>query len=75
MNQNLRWQKGNGRYYKIHLQKDMLGYWTLTCAWGGINSRLGNYRSFVFAEYAKAKLMINDIIVKREKRGYFLINT
>jgi predicted DNA-binding WGR domain protein len=65
----IRWRK-EGRYYKVVLQKDLLGDWSLTKIWGGINSRLGNYQNHTFLNLKDAFNMINEIKIRREKRGY-----
>ena len=69
-----RWHKGNLRYYQIYLQKDLLNFWTLTCVWGGINSRLGNCKTYTFERYEDALEEINRLKVRRSKRGYSIVN-
>lgn len=61
------------RYYKIIIQKDMLNDWILTCVWGGINSRLGNYSHLKIDNENEAKIHIDKMMKHRRKRGYELI--
>jgi hypothetical protein len=67
-----RWQKGNSRYYKVCLYKDLLGDWIVTKIWGGINSRLGNFEHFAFEKLEPALILIEEISQVRKKRGYNL---
>lgn len=69
-----RWQKGISRYYKVYLAKDLLDTWVLTCVWGGINSRLGNYKKIAYASLEEAFEFIELLMKKRIKRGYKLIS-
>lgn len=69
----MRWHKGAERFYQVHLQKDMLGDWSLTCAWGGQRSRLGNYRNHTFETQNEALKFIESVMIRRLKRGYQVI--
>ena len=51
----------------------MLNDWILTCVWGGINSRLGNYSHLKIDNENEAKIHIDKMIKHRRKRGYELI--
>jgi predicted DNA-binding WGR domain protein len=62
------------RYYKIILQKDMLGDLILTSVWGGIYSNLGNYKHTLFYNINDADNFINQMMTHRSKRGYILLN-
>lgn len=73
MNLCYKWHKENGRYYQIYLLKDFFDTWMLTCSWGSLYSRLGNYKNFAFQSYEEALQMIEDVKKKRNKRGYNLI--
>lgn len=68
-----RWHKGNQRFYKAYLQKDLFNHWTLICVWGGINSRLGNYKQFAFDSFDNAIDMLDKIKERRKDRGYKLV--
>lgn len=52
----------------------MLNDWILTCVWGGINSRLGNYSHLMVNNENEAKIYINNMMKKRMKRGYELVS-
>lgn len=67
-----RWQKGMSRYYKVTVYKDLLNDWVLTCAWGGLNNRLGNYKHIVLKTFEDADLYIQELMKRRLKRGYKL---
>lgn len=68
-----RWQKNNGRFYKVLLSKDMLDEWVLTVVWGSIYSRLGNHKHVMFKSLDEANIHINEISERRLKRGYELV--
>lgn len=61
------------RYYKIIVHKDMLDDWVVTSIWGGINSRLGNYKHMVMNDSDKIKKFISDMNTRRARRGYVLL--
>lgn len=67
-----RWQKGISRYYKVILQKDLLGDWSLTKIWGGVNSKLGGYSNHTFFDRDEALKMVEEIKKHRKQRGYQL---
>lgn len=66
----INWRKGNSRYYKIYLFKDMLNDWIVVKVWGGVNSKLGNYSKTAYHEYNDALNEIKSIDHIRTKRGY-----
>lgn len=66
----VRWHKGNERFYQVRLQKDLLGDWSLTCIWGSRRSRLGNYKNHTFDTQNEAWLFIQELRERRRKRGY-----
>ena len=65
--------KKNGRYYKILIYKDMLNDTILTCVWGSIHSKLGNYSHFVMNTAEETHNFIENINKKRYKNGYELV--
>jgi predicted DNA-binding WGR domain protein len=67
----LRWHTTN-RYYTAILQKDLFGDLLLTCAWGGVNSRLGNQKHIHFANQSEARLYLDKLSKRRTSRGYDL---
>ena len=68
-----RWHKGRERFYQVVLQKDLLGDWSLTCSWGSLHSRLGNYKHHAFGTQNEALELIEKITKRRMARGYELI--
>jgi len=70
MNNAIYWRKGNQRYYKIYVTKDLFNHYILTCVWGGVNSRLGNYKNYTFFNLNDANQFIDDISKRRLQRGY-----
>jgi predicted DNA-binding WGR domain protein len=64
--------KNKGRYYKIIIQKDMLDDLILTCVWGSLNNKLGNYTHTVLQNLQDASDFIEGMKARRAKRGYVL---
>lgn len=50
----------------------MLNDWIMTCAWGGVNNRLGNHSHILLKNFNDAKKYIDTMMIRREKRGYEL---
>ncbi len=69
----LRWHKGRDRYYTAILQKDLFGDWLLTCVWGSLKSRLGNYKHIHFANPLEATIYLDELSKKRASRGYDIV--
>lgn len=67
---NIRWQKGNFRYYKLLVYQDLFNDWIVTTAWGGLRSRLGNFKNSTFATHKDAMDYVDFIALRRTKRGY-----
>lgn len=70
MTNELHWRKGNQRYYKIYVTKDLFNHYMLTCVWGGLHSKLGNYKNHSFQSLDDANSFITSISKRREQRGY-----
>jgi hypothetical protein len=69
------WRKEkNGRYYKLYLYKDMLGWWVITKAWGSRFSKTGGSSNHAFSKYDEAKNYIDEVIKRRALRGYTLMS-
>lgn len=68
-----RWHKGNSRYYQISIYKDMFDDLILTCVWGGLHSRLGNYKHILISSIDEGLHYIENVMYRRKKRGYVLI--
>lgn len=68
-----RWHKGISRYYAVYLSKDLFNHWLITCVWGGLRSKLGNYKTYSFIQLEEALKTINHMKNRRSKRGYNLV--
>ncbi|MEW8139150.1 MAG: WGR domain-containing protein [Candidatus Thiodiazotropha endolucinida] len=60
----------NRRYYRVHLQRDLLGDWTLTRSWGSLDSHHGQVRSEVVTDEHRGIQIMHDISRRRATRGY-----
>jgi len=58
------------RYYQVHLDRDLLGDWTLRTVWGGIGSRLGRMHCTGVASYDDGIEQVQAIAKRRAQRGY-----
>ena len=69
--QSLYWvNPEKARYYQVHLDRDLLGDWTLRTVWGGIGSRLGRVRCTGVASYEAGAEQVRAIAKQRARRGY-----
>lgn len=69
-----RWQKGISRYYRILIYRDLLNDWILTCIWGGVQTRLGNFKHTTLQNLQEGFAFVEDMKIRRKQRGYSLIN-
>jgi len=69
---HLRWEKDT-RYYKVILQKDLLGSWCLTRVWGKRNSALGQVKHLPLPNYQEGIVKIAEIEKVRLQRDYLRI--
>jgi len=58
------------RYYQVHLDRDLLGDWTLRTVWGGLRSRLGRMHCTGVASYDDGIEQVRVIAKRRRQRGY-----
>jgi hypothetical protein len=58
------------RYYQVHLDRDLLGDWTLRTVWGGLGSRLGRMHCTGVASYDDGIEQVQAIAKRRAQRGY-----
>ena len=63
----------NHRYYQADLVLDLLGDWTLVCAWGGYGTLRGNHAISGVTSYADGLQKIEALGTHREKRGYIAV--
>ncbi len=67
----IRWENDErGRYYVVHLHRDLLGDWCLTRVWGRKGSSLGRTRHDVVESEQAGRELIKKIAVRRRQRGY-----
>ena len=71
---NLRWHKGKSKFYEVRLSKDLFGDWLITCVWGSLLSRMGNYRTHYFDTKQAALLFIDSLSKRRARRGYDIVS-
>ena len=72
--QYIYWKSNNNRYYKVIIHKDLFNDLIVTCIWGGVGSRLGNYKHQVVNSISEAYEFIKSISHIRERRGYKIIH-
>jgi len=48
----------------------MFGYYILTLVWGGLNSRLGNYKHHTFSTMDELNELMESVSKRRLQRGY-----
>jgi hypothetical protein len=58
------------RYYRVHLDRDLFGDWTLIKVWGGIGSNHGRLQSSGVASYEAGIEQVDEIARRRAQRGY-----
>ena len=68
-----RWEKDT-RYYELRVQQDLFGNWLLTRVWGRKGSALGQIWHELCENYPAGIAKFNQAEVRREQRGYRLIN-
>jgi hypothetical protein len=71
----LHWRnKHTARYYTIHLQRDLLGDWSLTLAWGGARHKAVRVVHRAVASERAGLAAIARITRQREAHGYELVD-
>ena len=58
------------RYYRVHLDQDLFGDWTLIKVWGGIGSNRGRMHSTGVASFEAGIELVDEIARRRSQRGY-----
>jgi len=58
------------RYYRVFLDQDLFGDWTLIKVWGGIGSNRGRMHSTGVTSYKAGVELVDDIARRRARRGY-----
>ena len=67
--QNFKWQT-EARYYKIYLQPSLLDGYSIIRAWGGRQSKLGNFKIEHYDNYQDAIKQIDKIKKQRKYKQY-----
>jgi hypothetical protein len=68
---NLLWiNRDKRRYYRVHLQVDLLGDWTLTRSWGSLDSHHGQVRTELVGSQTRGLQILAEITQRRAYRGY-----
>ncbi|MDH5396212.1 MAG: WGR domain-containing protein [Gammaproteobacteria bacterium] len=68
-----RWEhKESRRYYKIFLQRSLIGWEVLRC-WGGINQATGNKMVVPCESYQEALNQLSMIEKQRQRKNYALV--
>lgn len=63
------WHK-NHKYYKVYLQPNLFGTFSIVCVWGSINNNLGNCRTIICDTKKELELTLKNIFKTRKYRGY-----
>jgi hypothetical protein len=58
------------RYYEVHLDRDLLGDWTLRKVWGGLGTRRGGTHNTGVASYDDGIEQVREIARRRIRHGY-----
>lgn len=73
---HMRWYKempnGTERYYSAKITEDLFDTIVL-CVWGTKGTKLGGIKSYPVNTQEEAQIILNDVVKKREKRGYILV--
>ena len=69
----LRWERGS-RYYRMHLEQDLWGHWTLTRVVGRKGAPRGRYMTSWVASQADGLMTLGAIAKRRRERGYRLVS-
>lgn len=68
---NLVWiNQQKRRYYRAHLQEDLLGDWTLTRCWGSLDSKHGQVQKEVVKNQSAGMAILSEISKRRNNHGY-----
>ena len=69
--QGQRWiNPEKARYYRVVLEKDLFGNWSLIACWGALHSRRGGMRVTALASLDAGVAALDGIAKRRRQRGY-----
>ena len=69
--QGQRWINAEkARYYRVVLEQDLFGAWTLIACWGALHSRRGGMRVNALPSLDAGVAALDGIAKRRQQRGY-----
>lgn len=72
--QGQRWiNSEKARYYRVVLEKDLFGTWSLIACWGALHSRRGGIRVAALASLDAGVAALEGIAKRRRQRGYMIV--
>ena len=72
--QGQRWINAEkARYYRVVLEKDLFGTWSLIACWGSLHSRRGGMRVTALASLDAGVAALEGIAKRRRQRGYMIV--
>jgi hypothetical protein len=72
--QGQRWiNPEKARYYRVVLEKDLFGTWSLIACWGALHSRRGGMRVIALASLDAGIAALDGIAKRRRQRGYMIV--
>jgi hypothetical protein len=72
--QGQRWINAEkARYYRVVLEQDLFGTWSLIACWGGLHSRRGGMRVTALASLDAGIAALDGIAKRRRQRGYMIV--
>lgn len=66
----IQWKKNNQKIYAATIQQDLLGWWTVCCAWSGLHYRRGGGKVYAYQTRQEAEKFIIQLKKRRAMRGY-----
>ena len=61
------------RYYRVVLEKDLFGTWSLIACWGALHSRRGGMRVTALTSLDAGVAALEGIAKRRQQRGYMIV--
>ncbi|MEW8437698.1 MAG: hypothetical protein AB2689_06030 [Candidatus Thiodiazotropha taylori] len=62
--------KQTRRYYRVHLDRDLMGDLILTRSWGSLDSRLGRIQNEFIPDGNQGRKILDEIGKLRARHGY-----
>ncbi|MES9940336.1 MAG: hypothetical protein ABW104_20955 [Candidatus Thiodiazotropha sp. 6PLUC2] len=64
--------KQKRRYYRVHMDRDLLGDLTLTRSWGSLDSRLGRIQNELISDLKQGRKILDEIGKLRVRHGHIV---